>query len=82
MLAEICERQDRWDEAIDQWREVARLRALEPTGLLKLAAAQIHQKQWAAAAATLKQLDKGWPSRFGDVDEQVRQLRERIERPK
>ena len=46
LLAEIRQRQDRWDEAILHWQQVARIRALEPTGLLKLAEAQIHQKQW------------------------------------
>ena len=34
MLAEIRESQNRWSEAIDQWQDVVRLRALEPTGLL------------------------------------------------
>jgi tetratricopeptide (TPR) repeat protein len=80
LLAEIRQEQDRWDDAIAHWRRVAQIRALEPTGLLKLAAAQIHQRQWDAAAETLRQLDgKGWPSRFGDVHSQVRQLERQIE---
>ena len=81
MLAEIREGQDRWDDAIVHWRQVARIRALEPTGLLKLAAAQIHQRQWDAAMETLRTLDtKGWPARFGNVHDQVRDLERQIER--
>ncbi len=45
------------------------------------AAAQIHQKQWDAAAETLRKLDaRGWPSRFGDVHTQVRNMKRDIER--
>ncbi|MHB1035082.1 MAG: VIT domain-containing protein [Pirellulales bacterium] len=80
LLAEIRERQNRWDDAIAHWQEVARIRALEPTGLLKLAAAQIHQRQWAEAAATIEKLNaKGWPSRFGDVVSQTRDLERKTE---
>jgi len=80
LLAEIRQEQNRWDDAIVHWQQVARIRALEPTGLLKLAAAQIHQRQWDAATETLRQLDaKGWPSRFGDVHNEVRQLERQIE---
>ena len=50
LLAEIREKQDRWPEAIAHWERVAEIRALEPTGLLKLAAAQIHEKAWDQAA--------------------------------
>ena len=45
MVAEIRQNQNRWDDAIAQWQQVAELRALEPTGLLKLAEAQIHKGQ-------------------------------------
>ena len=80
MLAEIRQEQDRWDDAIGHWRQVARIRALEPTGLLKLAAAEIHQSQWDTAAETLRKLGaQGWPSRFGDVHSQVRNLQRQIE---
>jgi tetratricopeptide (TPR) repeat protein len=79
-LAEIRQIQNRWSEAIDQWRQVARIRALEPTGLLKLAEAQIHRQLWDDADATVRQLEsRTWPSRFGDADNQTRQLRQRIE---
>ena len=80
LLAEIRQEQDRWDQAIHHWRQVARIRALEPTGLLKLAAAQIHQQQWDAATETLRKLEaKGWPSRFGDVRDEVRRLERQVE---
>jgi tetratricopeptide (TPR) repeat protein len=79
-LAEIRQTQDRWDEAIDHWRQVAQIRALEPTGLLRLAEAQIHLKRWDEALATLRKLDTtAWPSRFGDIPNQVRQLERQIE---
>ncbi len=65
MLAEIRQQQNRWDEAIVHWQQVARIRALEPTGLLKLAEAQIHQQLWDDADATVRQLEsRTWPSRF------------------
>ncbi len=79
MLAEIRESQNRWAEAIDQWRHVARLRALEPTGLLRLAAAEVHERQWAAAEETVGQLRaKTWPPRFGNTEFQLQQLRQQI----
>jgi predicted Zn-dependent protease len=79
MLAEVRQQQDRWNEAITHWQHVARLRALEPTGLLKLAAAQIHQRQWEQAWDTLRQLNsRTWPARFSDVHQQVRALEDRL----
>ena len=79
-LAEILQKQDRWAEAADQWAQVARIRALEPTGLLKLAEAQLHLKRWDQAADTIKKLRaRSWPSRFGDVDGQVRRLEQQVE---
>ena len=75
-MAELRQKQNRWDEAIDQWKEVADLRRLEPTGLLRLAEAEIHQNQWTQARQTLDKLDKTeWPSRFNDVGNQVQHLR-------
>jgi tetratricopeptide (TPR) repeat protein len=79
LLAEIREQQNRWPDAIGHWEQVARIRALEPTGLLKLAAAQVHERRWDDAAATVKKLRaRSWPARFGNVDEQARQLEQRI----
>jgi predicted Zn-dependent protease len=79
LLAEIREKQNRWPEAIEQWEQAARLRALEPTGLLKLAAAQIHEKRWDNAKETLRKLEtQNWPARFGDVRGQVRTLERKV----
>lgn len=78
-MAELRQKQDRWDEAIPHWQRVSELRKLEPTGLLKLAAAQIHQKQWPAAKETVTRLQKGeWPSRFSNIQNETRQLQEQL----
>jgi predicted negative regulator of RcsB-dependent stress response len=80
MLAEVREKQNRWDEAISQWEQVARIRALEPTGLLKLATAQIQQKQWDAARDTVKKLQsRPWPPRFNTVEQEIRSLQQKID---
>jgi Flp pilus assembly protein TadD len=79
-LAEVYEKQNRWPEAIAHWERVATIRALEPTGLLKLAEAQIHEKAWDQVAATLQTLrSQSWPQRFGDVQQQARELERKIE---
>jgi tetratricopeptide (TPR) repeat protein len=81
LLAEIRQQQDRWPEAVTQWQQVIRIRALEPTGLLKLAAAQIHLHQWAQASQTLRKVDsRQWPPRFGDVHTQARALEAQIKK--
>ncbi len=78
-LAEIRQKQGRWAEAIDEWTDVAKLRSLEPTGLMKLAEAQIHEKQWDAARKSIEKLQRTeWPSRFGDINAQTRQLNEKM----
>ena len=74
-LADIRQSQNRWHEAIAQWADVAQLRVLEPMGLLKLAAAQIHQKQWDAAEESIQKLQrKQWPARFNNVENETRAL--------
>jgi tetratricopeptide (TPR) repeat protein len=79
LLAEIRQHQNRWAEAIAQWEQVARLRALEPTGLVKLAEAQIHERRWADAQETVRKLaSRPWPPRFGDVDNQIQELQDRV----
>lgn len=79
-LAEICQRLGHWPQAIVQWRQAARLRSLEPTGLVGLARAQIHQKQFTDARASINQL-KGhaWPERF-NVAHQIEQLQRELSR--
>ena len=65
LLAEIRQREDRWADAIGQWRQVARIRSLEPTGLLGLAEALIHERPLPEAAEVLARLkQKNWPARF------------------
>ena len=65
LLAEIRQREDRWADAIGQWRQVAQIRSLEPTGLLGLAEALIHERQLPEAAEVLGRLkQKNWPARF------------------
>ena len=78
-LAELRQEQDRWDDAIDHWRHVAELRKLEPTGLLKLATAQVHEKKWDDAEATIKKLNQQkWPSQFHNLDHQIRKLQKQL----
>jgi tetratricopeptide (TPR) repeat protein len=80
-LAELREKQNRWDEAIPHWEQVSQLRRLEPTGLVNLAEAQIHQKQWDAARQTIEKLQRTeWPARFTDVSTQTQQLQEKLPR--
>ena len=78
-LAGFRQEQDRWEEAIPLWKRVAELRKREPTGLLGLAKAQLHEGDVAAAKETLDQLRrKTWPEHFGDVHEQVRELEKQL----
>ena len=78
-MAELRQTQERWAEAIPHWEQIARYRKLEPTGLLKLAEAQIHEKRLAEATQSLQTLKHtAWPSRFGDVESQIRQLEEKL----
>lgn len=72
MLAEIRQTQNRWQDAIYQWQRVAAIRSLEPTGLLNLAKAQVHEKQWTNAQESAKiLLAREWPSRFSDIHNQA-----------
>ena len=79
LLAEIRQQQNRWPEAATQWEQVARIRALEPTGLLKLATAQVHLHQWEQAEQTISKLRAHpWPPRFSNVAQEVRELESQI----
>ncbi len=81
LLAEIRQRQNRWDEAIVQWEQVARIRSLEPTGLVQLATALIREHRWDEAAAAITKLKaRQWPPRFGDVPKQVKDLEEQMQK--
>jgi tetratricopeptide (TPR) repeat protein len=79
LLATIREEQNRWPEALEQWEQSVRIRALEPTGLLGLAGAQIHEKQFDAARESVRKLQStSWPPRFADVSQKIRELEERL----
>jgi tetratricopeptide (TPR) repeat protein len=79
-LAEIFQDEDRWAEAIVQWEQVARIGALEPTGLLGLAAAQIHEQHWQEAKATVKKLRQtAWPERFSQEEDRIRRLEQEVD---
>ncbi len=78
-MAELRQNQNRWSEAIPHWEQVAKLRKLEPTGLLKLAAAQVHEQKWEPAKESLGKLKKTeWPSRFNNVTHEIYQIEIRI----
>jgi predicted Zn-dependent protease len=73
LLAEIRQKQDRWVDAAIHWEQVAEIRALEPTGLQKLADVQIRLERYDDARASLeKLLAKNWPSRFANVHRDAR----------
>jgi Flp pilus assembly protein TadD len=81
LLAGIRQEQNRWNDAILHWRQVARIRSLEPTGLQRLAEALIHEKKWPEAREVIRLLmDKPWPTRFGDVRQQAVNLLQAVER--
>jgi len=78
-LAELRQEQDRWVEAMEHWRQVAELRKLEPTGLLKLATAQVHEELWSEAKVTIKKLNrKDWPSRFNNLNRDIKKLQKQL----
>jgi predicted Zn-dependent protease len=78
-MAEFRQKQNRWAEAIPHWERVAELRRLEPTGLLKLTEAQLHEKRWDDARKSIDKLQKSeWPARFNDIANQSRRLQEQL----
>lgn len=57
---------------------------MEPTGLLGLANALVHERRWAEAADVLAKLkQKPWPARFQsapvNLREQIRALEQKVE---
>jgi predicted Zn-dependent protease len=80
-LAKVREKQNRWEDAAWQWREVIRVRTKEPTGYLGLAQALIHLKRWNEASKITGELIKtDWPDHFGDVKSQADQLNNQIQK--
>jgi len=83
LLAEIRQKQNRWTDAIGHWEQVAQIRALEPTGLLGLATAQLHEKQIDQAAATVGKLKaRSWPPHFSDAPQRIAQLERQVKEAK
>ncbi len=79
LLAEVRESQNRWLDAIAHWQRAAEYRSLEPEPLLRLAAAQIHERQNRDADITLHKLEaKAWEPRFGDISGRTHELRKRL----
>ena len=81
MLAEIRQAQNRWPEAAAKWAQVAAIRALEPSGLLNLARAEIRANEPAKAKTSAQKiLTREWPSRFGDVHREARTILAELEK--
>ncbi len=80
-LAEIRQKQRRWDEAAERWRQVMRVRSQEPTGYLGLARCLMQLERWDEAREVVDQLlSTSWPERFGDVRAETERLLQRIQR--
>jgi Tfp pilus assembly protein PilF len=78
-LAKIRESQQRLADAAEQWRQVVRIRAADPTGYLGLARVLVQLKDRAAAREVLEKLITGdWEARFGDVKSEARELERRL----
>ena len=78
-LAQVRESQNRWEEAIGHWKLTRDYRAEDPSGLLGLARAYVHEKRWPESKATLELLKhpaKPWHQRFDSlkIKEQVEKL--------
>jgi hypothetical protein len=82
-LAELRQRQDRWEESLPHWRHVIRVRSKEPTGYEGLARASIRLERWDAARSAVDALlSRDWPQRFGDVAATGRELARAIPGPR
>ena len=75
-LAKIRDRQKQYDKAILHWQQVAKLRSLEPNGLINLAKSQLLGDEAAEAQKTMEKVQKTeWPSRFdNDISNAVREF--------
>jgi tetratricopeptide (TPR) repeat protein len=78
-MAELRQKQGRWNEAIPHWQQAAELRRFEPTNLVKLIEAEVHAKQWDAARQSIRKLQQTeWPSRFNTVENDIRRLSDQL----
>ena len=76
-VAVLREQKENWNQAISHWKQVAKLRELEPTGLIGLAKAQIAAKRIDDAKSTLQQIeDTNWDPRFSNVKSELQQMRQ------
>ena len=67
MLGELRETQERWDDAILHWEQVAEIRRTEPTGLTRVGRAQLAAERWADLTDTIRRLrETKFEARFGD----------------
>jgi DNA-binding transcriptional MerR regulator len=79
LISPIREGQKRLPDAAEQWRQVIRIRAAEPTGYLGLARVLVQQKDRDAASEVLQKLIAGsWEERFGDVKAEARELERKL----
>jgi tetratricopeptide (TPR) repeat protein len=80
-LGRIFEDRKRWDDALVQWRQVARVRSDEPDGWLGVARTLLATKQYDEARGILARLlGTAWESRFGDVHGEARKLQDTMPR--
>ena len=80
LLASIRQSQGRWADAIGHWEQVAKIRALEPTGLIGLASAQVHERQFDKAAETVGKLKaRVWPANFPDAANRIADLERQVQ---
>jgi len=74
-LAEIREAQKRWPGAEHHFREVTRIRSMEPPGYLSLARILILEQKLDEAREVIHKLrTTRWPDHFGDIESQLQSL--------
>ena len=79
-VAELRDKTRDFEQAISHWKQVAKLRKLEPTGLLGLAKSQIAAKKFEDAKSTLKQVqDTQWDQRFSSANSEAENLKRSIQ---
>jgi len=80
LLAEVREKQQRFDEAVGEWRQVIRVRTKEPDGYLGLGRALIAAGLAADAREVLDGvLSQTWPPRFGNPHREAKELLAELE---
>ena len=78
-MAELRQKQSRWNEAISHWEEAAELRRLEPTNLVKLARSRDSCQAMGRGPPIDPQTEKTeWPSRFNTIESDIRRLQDQL----